>query len=112
MRGERAALAPLLKRAQGDTVALAQTETPTTDYHLYSNKLPHQFSREEQLKRFLTAIPAEEPYGETDEAELADPVPLLERRPWDSSQSRITSKPRRGGRTTTGCTRPESRAST
>ena len=108
MRDGRATSAPLLKRAQGETVALAQTETTTTDYHICSNKLPHQFSREERQKRFMTAVPTDEPYGETDqtpEAELADPVPLLERRLWDSPQSRVTSKLRRGGCTFKGCTR-------
>ena len=101
MRDGRATSAPLLKRAQGESVALAQTETTTTDYHICSNKLPHQFNKEERRRRFETAVPTDEPYGETDqtpEAELADPIPHLERRRWDSSQSRVTSKPRRGDR--------------
>ena len=82
-------------------MALAQTQTTTTDYHICCNRLPHQFNDEERRQRFETAVPTDEPYGETDqtpETELADPVPLLERRPWDSSQSRATSKLRRGDR--------------
>ena len=99
MRGGRAASAPLLKRDQGQPVALAQTQTTTTEYHICCNRLPHQFNDDERRQCFEMATPTDEPYGETDqtqEAELADPVPLLERRPWDSSQSRATSKPRRG----------------
>ena len=74
--------------------------TTETYYHLCSNRLPHQFSRAEQQRRFPTAAPAEKLYGEADQtpaAELADPVPLLERRLWDSTQSRVMSKPRRRG---------------
>ena len=62
--------------------------------------LPHQFGRAEQQRRFPTAVPAEEVHDEEDqtsEAELADQMPLLEKRPWDSFQSRVMSKPRRKG---------------
>ena len=86
-------------------MVLTQAETTETDDHLCRNRLPHQFSRAEQQRRFPTAVPAEELYGEEDqtpEAELADPMPLLERRLWDSSQSRVMSKPRRRGCTPGG----------
>ena len=87
MRSGRVTSAPQLKRAQEETVALTRAETTEADYHLCSNRLPHQFSRAEQQRRFPTAVPAEELYGEEDqtpEAELADPVLILERRLWDS----------------------------
>ena len=98
MRDGRAASAPQLKRAQEETVELPRAETAETDYHLCSNRLPHQFSRAEQQRRLLTAVPTDELYGEEDqtpEAELADPLPLLERRFGDASQSRVMSKLRR-----------------
>ena len=62
-----------------------RAETPDGDYHLCANKLPHQFGTAEQQRRFPTATSAEKLYrnGEEDqtpEAELADPMPVLEKR--------------------------------
>ena len=79
MRDGRAAFAPQLKRAQEETVAFTRAEATETDYHLCSSRLPHQFIRTEQQRRFLTAVPTDELYGEEDqtpEAELADLVPI------------------------------------
>ena len=50
-----------------------------------SNRLPHQFNPKEVRRCFPAATAAEELSGEEDqnpEAELADPVPALERRRW------------------------------
>ena len=68
-------------------MALTRPETAEADYHLCSNRLPNRFGWAAQQRPLPTAVPAEELYGEEDqtpEAELADPMPLLERRLWDS----------------------------
>ena len=62
--------------------AHVRTENPDADYHLCSNRLPHQLGTAERQRRFPAATAAEEFYGEEDhtpKAELADadPVPLL-----------------------------------
>ena len=64
-------------------MAHTQAESPEADYHLCTHKLSRQSGTAELRRRFPTATADEELDGEDDqtpEAELADPVPLLERR--------------------------------
>ena len=90
LREGRAESAPQLKRAQEMTVAhvrLASTAeeapAPKAEYHFCGNRLPHHLNPKEIRRCFLAATAAEELYSEEDqtqEAELTDPVPALERR--------------------------------
>ena len=58
-------------------------KSPEVDYHLCANKLLHQYGVVERRRRFPVATAVEELYDKEDqtpEAELADSMPLLERR--------------------------------
>ena len=83
----RPASAPALKRAPKDTSSSTREPSgtlgcPTTETQLLrEGVLPHLQAAAEMEEHFPAAVPQEEHYGEEDhtpEAELADPVPLLE----------------------------------
>ena len=83
----RPASAPALKRAPKDTSSSTREPSgtlgcPTTETQLLrEGVLPHLQATAEMEEHFPAAVPQEEHYGEEDhtpEAELADPVPLLE----------------------------------
>ena len=83
------ALAPQLERPRDGMVphTHTQAESLEADDHRCTHKLPRQFGAAELRRRFPNATADETLYGEdgqTPEAELADPVPLLERRQWGS----------------------------
>ena len=79
--------------------AHVQDETHEAEYHLCSNRLPHQYGAVEQKRRFPAATAAEEIYVEEDqspEAELSDPVPALSRqsvRAADFSAALVEAEP-------------------
>ena len=94
----RPSSAPALKRAPKSPPSTATEPSgalgrPTTEAQLLrEGVLPHQQAAAELEEHFPAAVPQEEHYGEEDhtpEAELADPVPLLEQHRCGASPKRV-----------------------